>query len=91
MIVTNNQYGISTPAATQHGEKLISDRAHAFGIQTAHLDGNDPEASYRGLKKAMDYVRTRAASRSSSRRACRVCTGTRRRRARTSSRTRWTA
>jgi 2-oxoisovalerate dehydrogenase E1 component alpha subunit len=58
MIVTNNQYGISTPAATQHGEKLIADRAHAFGIQTALIDGNDPEASYRGLKKAMDYVRT---------------------------------
>jgi 2-oxoisovalerate dehydrogenase E1 component alpha subunit len=58
MIVTNNQYGISTPAATQHGEKRIADRAHAFGIETAIIDGNDPEVSYRSLKKAMDYVRS---------------------------------
>ena len=58
MIVTNNQWGISTPASEQHGEKHIADRGEAFGIQSAVIDGNDPEVCYRELKKAMDYVRT---------------------------------
>ena len=58
MIVTNNQYGISTPFEGQHGEKQIADRGRAFGIQTAVVDGNDAEASYAALKKAIDYVRT---------------------------------
>jgi 2-oxoisovalerate dehydrogenase E1 component alpha subunit len=58
IIVTNNQYGISTPAAEQHGEKRISDRGKAFGIESATIDGNDPETSYRALARAMEYVRT---------------------------------
>jgi 2-oxoisovalerate dehydrogenase E1 component alpha subunit len=58
ILVTNNQYGISTPAAEQHGEKHVADRAKAFGIETATIDGNDVETSYRALKKAVDYVRT---------------------------------
>lgn len=58
VIVTNNQWGISTPAATQHGEKHIADRGKAFGMETATVDGNDPEVAYRAIKKAMDYVRT---------------------------------
>lgn len=58
MIVTNNQWGISTHASEQHGEKSIADRGKAFGIRTAVIDGNDPEVCYRELKKAMDYVRT---------------------------------
>jgi 2-oxoisovalerate dehydrogenase E1 component alpha subunit len=58
MIVTNNKYGISTPYEGQHGEAHISDRGKAFGIQTAVIDGNDPEASYLALKQAIEYVRT---------------------------------
>jgi 2-oxoisovalerate dehydrogenase E1 component alpha subunit len=58
MIVTNNQWGISTPASEQHGEKHVSDRGKAFGIRTAVIDGNDAEVAYRELAKAMDYVRT---------------------------------
>ncbi len=58
MVVTNNQYGISTPYEGQHGESKISDRGKAFGMQTATIDGNDPEYTYRELKKVMDYVRT---------------------------------
>lgn len=58
VIVTNNQWGISTPAAEQHGEKHIADRGRAFGMKTAVIDGNDPETAYRELRKAMDYVRT---------------------------------
>ncbi len=58
MIVTNNQYGISTAFEGQHGESRIADRGKAFGMQTATIDGNDPETSFFALKKAMDYVRT---------------------------------
>jgi len=58
MIVANNRYGISTPYAGQHGYDQISERGKAFGIQTAIVDGNDPEASYAALQKAMAYVRT---------------------------------
>ena len=58
IIVTNNKFGISTPYEGQHGETRIADRGKAFGMQTATIDGNDPEASYFALKKAMDYVRT---------------------------------
>jgi 2-oxoisovalerate dehydrogenase E1 component alpha subunit len=58
MIVTNNRFGISTPYAGQHGYDQISERGKAFGMPTAVIDGNDAEASYNGIKKAMDYVRT---------------------------------
>jgi 2-oxoisovalerate dehydrogenase E1 component alpha subunit len=58
MIVTNNRYGISTPYAGQHGEDQISERGKAFGMPTAVVDGNDPEAAYAALQKAIDYVRT---------------------------------
>jgi 2-oxoisovalerate dehydrogenase E1 component alpha subunit len=58
MIVCNNRYGISTPYAGQHGYDQIADRGKAFGMQTAVIDGNDPEASYAALKHAIDYVRT---------------------------------
>jgi 2-oxoisovalerate dehydrogenase E1 component alpha subunit len=58
IIVTNNEWGISTAARTQHGEKRISDRGKVFGMETKTINGNDPEVSYRELKKAMDYVRT---------------------------------
>jgi 2-oxoisovalerate dehydrogenase E1 component alpha subunit len=58
MVVANNQWGISTAAAGQHGEKRVSDRGRAFGIECATVDGNDPETAYRSLKRAIDYVRT---------------------------------
>src|SRR5689334_18092043 len=58
MIVANNRYGISTPFAGQHAYDQIAERGKAFRIQTAVVDGNDPEASYTALKLAMDYVRT---------------------------------
>ena len=57
MLVTNNQWGISTPFAEQHAEGHVAERGKAFGIQTAVIDGNDPEASYREIQRAMDYVR----------------------------------
>lgn len=57
IIVTNNQWGISTHANSQHGEKYIADRGKAFGIETMTVNGNDVEASYVAIKTAMDYVR----------------------------------
>lgn len=58
IIVTNNQWGISTPAATQHGEERIADRGKAFGMRTGVCDGNDPEAAWHAIGEAMEYVRT---------------------------------
>lgn len=57
MIVTNNQWGISTHASTQHGERNISDRGKAFGMRTAVVNGNDVIASWHAINRAMDYVR----------------------------------
>lgn len=57
MIVTNNEYGISTPAGQVRGEKHVADRAKAFGIKSAVGDGNSPEKAWSALKDAMDYVR----------------------------------
>ncbi len=57
IVVANNQWGISTAASTQHGEKHISDRGKPFGMRTAVCDGNDPEAAWAALEEAMEYVR----------------------------------
>jgi 2-oxoisovalerate dehydrogenase E1 component alpha subunit len=57
IIVTNNQWGISTPALGQHGEQKIADRARAFGIKTQEINGNDVEESYFAIQEAMDYIR----------------------------------
>lgn len=58
MIVTNNAWGISTPAATQHGDKRISDRGNAFGMKTMNINGNDVEESWFALQEAIAYIRT---------------------------------
>jgi 2-oxoisovalerate dehydrogenase E1 component alpha subunit len=57
MVVTNNGWGISTPACSQHGEQCIADRGKAFGIQTEVVNGNDPIASWHAIRRAMDYCR----------------------------------
>src|SRR5262249_60589994 len=48
----------SRPFAGQHGYDQSADRGKAFGMQTAVVDGNDPEASYTALQHAIDYVRS---------------------------------
>lgn len=58
MIVTNNDWGISTPARTQHGEEWIADRGAAFGIPAERVDGNDPIASWRAIERAAAWCRT---------------------------------
>jgi len=57
IIVTNNEWGISTPAATQHGETRISDRGKAYGMKTMHINGNDVEEAWLGIREAMEYIR----------------------------------
>ncbi|HEV3143417.1 MAG TPA: thiamine pyrophosphate-dependent dehydrogenase E1 component subunit alpha [Gemmataceae bacterium] len=57
MIVMNNQWGISTAACTQHGEKSVVDRGKAFGIPGEQVDGNDPVASCHAIERAMQHCR----------------------------------
>ncbi|HJK97935.1 MAG TPA: thiamine pyrophosphate-dependent dehydrogenase E1 component subunit alpha [Polyangiaceae bacterium LLY-WYZ-14_1] len=57
IVVTNNEYGISTPASTQHGEQHIADRGKAFRMRTKVIDGNDIEVAYREIEAAMAYIR----------------------------------
>jgi 2-oxoisovalerate dehydrogenase E1 component alpha subunit len=57
IIVTNNEWGISTPAGTQHGDKIIADRGKAFGMKTMRCNGNDVEDSYVAIQEAMAYIR----------------------------------
>jgi 2-oxoisovalerate dehydrogenase E1 component alpha subunit len=58
MVVTNNRWGISTPAAQVQAVEKISDRGVAFGIKSKTIDGNDPISAYLELKEAFEYVRT---------------------------------
>lgn len=59
IIVTNNGFGISTPAREQHGEEHISDWARAFkGMPFKTINGNDPVESWFAIQEAMKYVRT---------------------------------
>ena len=58
MIVTNNGWGISTPAKLVHAEKRIADRALPYGIEAETVDGNDPIAMWHALDRAMRYCRT---------------------------------
>ncbi len=58
ILVTNNQWGISTPYGQVQGAERISDRGVAFGIRSKTIDGNDPISAYLELKEAFEYVRT---------------------------------
>ena len=59
MIVTNNGYGISTPARTQHAESRISERGEVFGIPGETVDGNDVVATWHAIERGLDYCRRR--------------------------------
>ncbi|OFZ53891.1 MAG: 3-methyl-2-oxobutanoate dehydrogenase [Bdellovibrionales bacterium RIFOXYC1_FULL_54_43] len=58
IIVTNNEWGISTPASTQHGEAHVADRGKPFRMRTKFANGNDVEESWFAIQEAMEYVRT---------------------------------
>jgi len=57
IVVTNNQWGISTPASTVQGCKAIADRAKPYNMRAKTINGNDPITSYLELQEAMAYVR----------------------------------
>ena len=57
MAVSNNGWGISTPACSQHGERHIIDRGKPFGIPGEVVDGNDPIASWFAVQRAMEHCR----------------------------------
>ncbi|MBK9294090.1 MAG: thiamine pyrophosphate-dependent dehydrogenase E1 component subunit alpha [Oligoflexia bacterium] len=59
ILVEDNKWGISTSAQGQHGEKNIADRAKAFNIKSAVVDGNSVEESWQAIEEAMNYVRTK--------------------------------
>ena len=58
ILVSNNEYGISTPHSSQHSVKRIADRAIPYGIKNEQVDGNDPVAMWCAAERAMQYVRT---------------------------------
>lgn len=57
MVVTNNGWGISTPAETQHSERRIADRGQPFGIPGEVVNGNDPIATWHALERATAHCR----------------------------------
>jgi 2-oxoisovalerate dehydrogenase E1 component alpha subunit len=57
IVVTNNGYGISTTASSQHGERQITDRGKAFGIPGEAVDGNDVVASWHAVRRGLAYCR----------------------------------
>ncbi len=59
IVVTNNGWGISTPASEVHAELRIIDRGQAFGIPGEMVDGNDPVASWHAIQRGMTYCRTK--------------------------------
>src|SRR5262249_57662751 len=58
MVVSNNGWGISTPACSVHSEKRVIDRGRAHGIPGEGGDGNDPIASWYALKRAFHHCPT---------------------------------
>ena len=57
LIVENNQWAYSTPVSRQVPIKNLADRAVAYGIASAIVDGNDVVAVYNAAKQAVDECR----------------------------------
>ena len=57
LVVENNQWAYSTPVAKQVPIHDLADRAKAYGIASAIVDGNDVVAVYRTAKDAVDLCR----------------------------------
>jgi len=57
LIVENNQWAYSTPVSRQVPVKNLADRAVAYGVKSATVDGNDVVAVYRAAKEAVDECR----------------------------------
>jgi TPP-dependent pyruvate/acetoin dehydrogenase alpha subunit len=57
LVIENNQWAYSTPVARQTPLRDLADRARAYGITSAIVDGNDVLAVYRAAKQAADRAR----------------------------------
>ena len=59
MVVENNHYAYSTPTALQYRCERLVDRAHGYGIEGIHADGNDAVGLYRLVRGLMDDLRAK--------------------------------
>jgi pyruvate dehydrogenase E1 component alpha subunit/2-oxoisovalerate dehydrogenase E1 component alpha subunit len=57
LIVENNGYAYSTPVAAHLAIRSLADRAAAYGIASASVDGNDVIATYAVTKEAVERAR----------------------------------
>ena len=57
LILENNQWAYSTPVSRQVPLRNLADRAKAYGIHSAIVDGNDVGAVYETTKAAVDRCR----------------------------------
>jgi len=57
LIVENNQWAYSTPVERQSGLRDLADRAKAYGIKGAVVDGNDVLAVERTAREAVAHAR----------------------------------
>ena len=57
LVLENNQWAYSTPVRNQVPLENLADRARAYGISSAIVDGNDVVAVYRTAKAAVERCR----------------------------------
>jgi 2-oxoisovalerate dehydrogenase E1 component alpha subunit len=57
MMISNNQYGISTDFATTSADKSVAARAIPYGIRAETVNGNDPVVIWNAIDRAMRYCR----------------------------------
>jgi pyruvate dehydrogenase E1 component alpha subunit/2-oxoisovalerate dehydrogenase E1 component alpha subunit len=58
LIVENNRWAYSTPTEKQSALRDLADRAKAYGVKSAVVDGNDVLAVERTTREAASYART---------------------------------
>ncbi len=56
-VIENNQWAYSTPVSRQVPLRDLAERARAYGIHSAIVDGNDVEAVYRTTRDAVERCR----------------------------------
>jgi pyruvate dehydrogenase E1 component alpha subunit len=56
-LVLNNQWAISTPVERQTAADTYADRAAGYGFGGVLVDGNDPLATYRATRRAVERAR----------------------------------
>ncbi len=57
LVIENNQWAYSTPVNRQTSLRDLADRAKAYGIESAIVDGNDVVAVERTARKAVAHAR----------------------------------